>query len=427
MWQLTRWVFCSLLLVAVCTAQAWAQPAWEQVDASEPFVDHDGQMRSPSCSGGPVVTPGGIVPADTSFSFFIRKGDPHKLLIALDGGGACWDPNTCIGSALAGDAVYTLAVDETVESLEMTGGIGDLDQPDNPFSDFTQVFVPYCTGDVHWGSKDTQYAYTAADGTTVAWMIHHRGFDNFVAVLEWLTKYYQTDIGDAPDKLVIAGGSAGGYGALLALPAFKEVLPRHTRTYLLADSANGVISEDFYNRAIGGHAVSGGVWGVEQNIPDFLLGAFASGSDALAVSTYTTLAWRYPRTRIGQYTRAWDAAQIFYYNVTKQREFPERWNDPKFLLATALEWSLKARTYMRLSALAPNYRFYIGAGTDHTLFADDSFYKEHSAENVRFTDWVGDMIDKRLLWPVSSGSDWRNVSCFPDCLGPGDLIPSSVR
>lgn len=421
--QLIRWAFYSLVLFLVWSIQVWAEGdrGWEQIDAStfpqlNGFTDRNGVERTPSCSGGPELTAEGIVPADPRFTFFVRNGNPRKLLIALDGGGACWDPNTCIGTALAGDPIYELKVDETEETLNDAGGIGDHNNPDNPFRDFTQVFVPYCTGDIHWGSRDTDYHYTAPDGTPVSWKIHHRGFDNFLAVLEWLADYYQSNIGSAPDQVVIAGGSAGGYGVLLALPAVKEILPRRTRTYVLADSANGVISEDFYNRALGGYAVSGGVWGIEKNIPDFLLGPFASGSDALAVSTYATLAWRNPRTRFGQYTRAWDSVQTFYYNVSKELQFPERWDDPEFLQPTAVEWSLKARANMWLSALAPNYRFYIAAGTGHTLLADEGFYTENSAEDLPFTDWVDDMINKRSSWWWSTGSNWRNVSCFPNCL-----------
>jgi hypothetical protein len=36
----------------------------------------------PAVRGGPVPTPEGFVPADTTFSFFIRWGDPKKLVIA---------------------------------------------------------------------------------------------------------------------------------------------------------------------------------------------------------------------------------------------------------------------------------------------------------------------------------------------------------
>ncbi|MGD8572820.1 MAG: pectin acetylesterase-family hydrolase [Gammaproteobacteria bacterium] len=397
---------------AIQTEVVFAAENWQQINVPDSFVDRNGVTREPSCSGGPVPTTTGIESADTEFSFFIREGNPDKLLVALDGGGACWDANTCIGSALTPNPVYNLVVDETPGSLANAGGLGDVDNPDNPLSDYTQVFVPYCTGDIHWGSRDTQYVYTLPDNSQLPWTIHHRGFDNYIAVLEWLQDYYQS-MGVAPDKVVLAGSSAGGYGVLLGLPALKARLPTGTRAYLLADSANGVVTQSFYETALGGQALSGGNWGIESNIPSFLLSAFASGPDAMAVSTYTTLAWRYPFTRFGQYTRAWDEVQIFYYNVMLNVDHPERWADQTYLLSNALPWSLKARANMHLSALAPNYRYYIGAGSEHVVLAENSFYTESSARGVYFRDWVDDMVNRRFTW---WGSDWRNVSCFPGCL-----------
>ena len=403
----------SLVILLPHSELAFAESDWQQIDASASFVDRNGIPREPGCSGGPELTASGIQPSDTQFSFFIRVGNPRKLLIALDGGGACWDANTCIGSALAGDPIYEPVVDETPDSLANAGGLGDINNPENPFSDYTQVFVPYCTGDIHWGSKDTQYVYTLPDNSQLPWTIHHRGFDNNVAVLEWLLNYYQTEIGFAPKKVILAGSSAGGYGVLLALPALKQLLPITTRTYMLADSANGVVTESFYETALGGYAVSGGNWGIENNVPDFLLGAFASGPNAMSVYTYTTLAWHYPFTRFGQYTRAWDEVQIFYYNVMQNIDHPERWADPDYLLASALPWTIKARANMHLSALAPNYRYYIAAGTEHVILPGDSFYEENSAQGLYFRDWVDDMVNQRFLWRAR---DWRNVSCFPNCL-----------
>lgn len=45
------------------------------------------------------------------------------------------------------------------------------------------VVVPYCTGDIRWGSNDAHYtdytgAVTGTPGGQVT--IHHRGFDNFL-------------------------------------------------------------------------------------------------------------------------------------------------------------------------------------------------------------------------------------------------------
>ena len=43
------------------------------------------------------VTPGGdaVCARGTPYSFFVRSGDPKKLLIFFEGGGACWNDATC--------------------------------------------------------------------------------------------------------------------------------------------------------------------------------------------------------------------------------------------------------------------------------------------------------------------------------------------
>jgi hypothetical protein len=324
---------------------------------------------------------------------------------------------------VVGEPVYSLAVDTTAADLEAAGGVAETSAADNPFREFTQVIVPYCTGDVGWGSADTDYRFEwpPGSGKEISWTIRHRGFDNIVAVLDSLASTY-ADAGMAPDTVVLAGGSAGGYGVLLTLPELTDRLPRRARTFLLSDSANGIVTEDFYDAALGGYALSGGNWGVEKNLPDFLLGAFAGGPDALAVSVYTSLALRYPLTRFGQYTRAWDGIQVFYYAVMSYAESPDLWRNPRKLVIRALEWTVKAREQMELAAQAPNYRFYIGAGTDHTLLLDDSFYTEDSAEDLRFTDWLDDMVNRSLRADGSDQGDWRNVSCAPNCLSTDDLF-----
>ena len=306
---------------------------------------------------------------------------------------------------VAGDPVYDPAVDETPAALDAAGGLGDRNNPDNPVADYFQVIIPYCTGDLHTGSRDTQYTLPGF-GT---WTIHHRGYDNFTAVLEWLAEYYAVNVGHPPREVFVTGASAGGYGAFFAYPAIDEMLPWWTRKRAFSDSANGIINQDFYDRAL----TPGGVWGIWQNMPPQLANAFASGPDALPVALNQSLAWGYPRTRFGQYTRAFDAVQIFYLNIAKNLDSPDLWSDPLQLLVTALEWSAKARANMAVSSLTTfNYRYYLGAGFDHTAIADDSLYAEASAQGVRLVEWLDDMINRRWLF----GSDWRDVTCFPDCI-----------
>jgi len=389
---------------------AWTQDGWQEItDASEPFVDGSGTPRAPSCSGGPVLDAGGFaVPADHEFSFFFRGGDPAKLAIAFDGGGACWDGNTCVGSALSGDPIYDLVVDESAASLNAVGGIGDRNNRENPLRNHTQVFIPYCTGDLHAGSSDTVYPFTAG-GVPDMWTIRHRGYDNVLAVLKWVTAYYTEEVGHPPKELFLTGASAGGYGVRFAYPAFDASVPSSTRIRVLTDSAATVINQHFYDTAV----APGGVWGLQQNIAPQLASAFASGPDSLGVAINHSLGSFYPRTRFGEYTRAFDAVQIFYLNVMRNPNAPWRWTDPTRLFFAGLDWTLRARTNLALSALTTsNYRFYLARGTGHTILADDRFYSEASAGGIRFVDWVDDMINRRS----AQGGDWKNASCVPNCL-----------
>ena len=404
---MTKQFLISVAALAVFLLSAMQSPAadgWLQVNASEPFTDRHGKARAPSCSGAP-MPPAFNTPSPTEFSFFYREGNAKNLVIAFDGGGACWDAQTCLGSVVSGNAVYDPIVDETTDSLDELGGLGDRNHPENPAADALQVLIPYCTGDLHTGSRDTVYTLPGRGAFT----IHHRGFDNVAAVLAWIEDYYTYRVGEWPENVFITGASAGGYGAFFAYPAIDELLPSRTRKRVVSDSAIGIIHQDFYDRAL----TPEGVWGIWENVPPPLANAFASGPAALPIAINQSLAWQYPRTRFGQYTRAFDAVQIFYLNVAKHLSAPELWNDPLRLFITGIEWTARARASLGLSALTTwNYRYYLAEGIDHTVVADDHLYVEASGGGRRLIDWLDDMINRRWAF----GGDWRNASCFPGCL-----------
>ena len=407
----TRILWRAAAIAALSATSAAAAADWVRIDASEPFVDQGGVERHPGCSGGPQLVPDSPlpVPADTDFAFFFRPGDPSKLAVFFDGGGACWDANTCIGSALLGTPVYSLSVDETPASLGEAGGLGDVDNPENPVGDYTQVFIPYCTADLHTGAADTTYLLSQPDGSTVPWTIHHRGNDNVAAVLRWLTDYYAHEVGQPPRRAFFAGASAGGYGVLYNYPAMAARLPWFTRTQVMVDAANGVINQDFYDRALSPE----GAWRVWDNLSPELTSAFSSPPEEITIEIFKSLGVNHPGTRFGQYTTAFDETQIFFFNIARHVEQPELWFDPDELLSAGFAWTIRARTSMLLTALQNwQYRFYLGRGSDHTAIASDKLYLEDSAKGVALVEWLDDMINRSFPF----GSDWRNVSCTPNCL-----------
>ena len=130
----------------------------------------------------------------------VQKGAGAKpnVLVFLDGGGACWDYTTCFVAKLA--TVGPFGAPQLNARIRATaaGSIFDRTAPGNPYKDFTFVFVPYCTGDVHAGA--TTQTYPPA---TQAW--HHNGRVNVSKAFEYLASAL-----DAPAKVVVSGSSAGG-------------------------------------------------------------------------------------------------------------------------------------------------------------------------------------------------------------------------
>ena len=76
------------------------------------------------------------------------------------------------------------------------------------------------------------------------------------------------------------------------------------------------------------------------------------------------------------------------------------------------DWHEQMLDYAYFTADAPNYRYYIAAGTDHTILRSEKFYEEESA-GIPFEKWVKEMVKKPLL----ARKHWKNLEC-EDCENP---------
>jgi hypothetical protein len=111
---------------------------------------------------------------DPKFRFFVKSGNTNKLVIYFQGGGACWHSNNCLYFHTYMEEVPNIADYDT-----RFMGIFDTDLFFNPFKDWYFVYIPYCTADVHWGAKDTDYPDTQNAYYGLSQTIRHRGFVNF--------------------------------------------------------------------------------------------------------------------------------------------------------------------------------------------------------------------------------------------------------
>ena len=152
-----------------------------------------------------------------------------RAYVYLQGGGACWTHETCFGVPIAFnlDGFGVDEFDGLFTDAQLDQALFDRDDPENPLADAHHVFVPYCTGDAFLGNRRTTLT-----GPLGIWQeeIHFNGAANIQTFLRRLGPTFE-----GVDHIVVAGSSAGGFGAAFNWWAFKETFP-DARVDVLDDS-----------------------------------------------------------------------------------------------------------------------------------------------------------------------------------------------
>jgi hypothetical protein len=267
-------------------------------------------------------------------------------------------------------------------------GLFDLNNPNNPFKDWSFVFIPYCTGDIHVGSNDSPYLHPYLSQT---WTIRHRGHDNFLVVLKWITEHFAK-----PHEILVTGSSAGSYGAAHGFPWISEAYPL-SKTSLLGDAGMGVSPEGISMLQAPG-------WNAQY--PEWI---FDGTSPTTTPDLWKGIAAYYPHSKIAEFTNAWDMTQIFFFDMVLQALGLPHPN-------SCSVWNALMLTGVDEKQSAPNYRSYVAAGTNHTLLGRPEFYTENST-GVSFLDWLNAMVGNQGGTKGHGAVPWENVMCF-DCGAP---------
>jgi hypothetical protein len=135
-----------------------------------------------------------------------------KVLIFLEGGGACFNSITCNGNAAKyGQAEFDAALAKADPKAGFNGngqaasnGIMSRGDDKNPVKDWNMFYIPYCTGDVHAGNNPAGMI----KGVTGPQMFV--GYNNVKVDLDAI----KAMVPGATD-VFLSGMSAGGFGAAL--------------------------------------------------------------------------------------------------------------------------------------------------------------------------------------------------------------------
>ena len=297
----------------------------------------------------------------TPYSFWVHPGKVNRLLLFFEGGGGCWDAESCApGSSFFNDTTGDF------DNPARNDGVFNLTNPDNPFKDYYMVYVPYCTGDVHMGNNVK--TYHSEDGTELN--IHYKGFANSSTAVQWAYGHFES-----PEQVFVAGCSAGSIGSIMFAPYVIQHYP-NSQVVQLGDSEAFVFDHPVDLQS---------TYAAHDNFASWIPGLGEIKPAEFTMSRfYAAIAGFYPEYTFSQYNTAHDyIQQSFYFANVLPVSTPVPWE-------TALQKSLA-----EIRNAAPNFRSFTSGGTEHCITPTECFYTE-LVGGVRFLDWVSDMASGRV-------------------------------
>jgi Pectinacetylesterase len=289
------------------------------------------------------------------YSYWVREGDPAKVMFFLQGGGACFDADSCAATSKA----YKHTTDAG-DNPSSRNGIFDATHPDNPLADYSIVFVPYCTGDVHIGNAETVYS----DSVTV----HHNGYVNASTALNDMAARFP-----GAQHVFVAGESAGAVPTPLFAALAADLLPE-ARLTVLADGSGA------YPDVPGVNAAIGGAWGTSNAIPDWPENEGLTVDDWSFPDLFVQAHRHAPDITFARHDYAFDRVQMFFAGLAGL---------PKDDLVSLID-----ANETQIEGGGAELHSYIAPGDDHTVLSKSDVYTE-SVNGERFIDWLSALVNEQ--------------------------------
>jgi hypothetical protein len=313
----------------------------------------------------------------TSYAFWVHlapEGSPvDRVVVDMEGGGVCLFESDCQSASAVG---LLSALDE---SAPTTGYQSD--DPSNPFANWTRVFLPYCTQDVHIGgggqSVFPSITVNRFGGVNV------RASLGYVRDLVWTVLEADGAAGYRPDTLqaLFAGESAGAYGANYNYHwVLDDLRWAHTTAApdagLALDNGTAVSVLTFGTLVIANSGIF--AWNVGPMLPSYCNEpACAVGPNLQTVNSVRLKA--VPEQQILNISNQVDDAQVsttFFTGPT-----------------ATVDWINKLRTAYCATKGLKGIHYWLAARTAsyHTIL-QSALYDSQLAGGITVRDWLGDAV-----------------------------------
>jgi len=324
------------------------------------------QVVLPLVPGGPRCGKGDpyafwlrLAPADAPF---------ERVITDMAGGGVCIGASDCAG--------VSPGLWSATDDAQPAGGYLSTDPAVNPFSDWTMLYMPYCTQDVHiGGGLDSVFDPTLT--------VHRYGAINVRAALRYLRDVLWAAMDESdpegwrPDRLrVLFGGeSAGGFGVMYNYHYALDDL-RWIHTTALPDSSLALgpfvpILGSFITTE-----TNPGGWGTRAYQPPYCLSGDCAGGPTIEAATSVRLK-AVPEQEILNLSNQVDQVQV---STTFFSDIPT-WTN-----------ALRA-AYCELQG-KKGLRFFLPASNTpiHTMLRTNSLYTGLVAGGLSVRDFLADAV-----------------------------------
>jgi hypothetical protein len=288
-----------------------------------------------------------------------------KLYIYLEGGGACFNAETCaISLASFGEAEF----DAWAGTVGLTG-IFDPTNGENPVQDWNAIYVPYCSADVHVGDATNVNVNGGPTDQTFL------GYENVGLDLGRIVPTF-----DHVTQVLLTGISAGGFGAALNYDRVAAAFCPIPVTLL--DDSGPPMSDGYLAPCLQEQWRE--LWNLQATLPAGCGCDTANGGGIVNYVTYLSKRW--PNSSMGLISSTQDAVISTFYGF----------GDDDCTEATPLSGAVYTAGLMDLRA---NYlsqsghwgTYYIDS-IQHTWLLGPGFYLT-TVNGTSLPAWVGALVN----------------------------------
>lgn len=285
-----------------------------------------------------------------------------KLLIYLEGGGACFNDLTCLANASKfdeGDFEERL-----ITQGQGSTGIYNRENAGNPFSDWNFVYVPYTTGDVHSG-----------DNTETKRV----GYRNITVVINDIAPFL---LNKGVDEVFLCGASGGGYGAIINYDQIAQAFDGIDIS-MMADSSPIFFDTETFTGCL------------NEKLENTFSIHFPEDFQSYTTDTYPYKSQRFYEYLSNKYPSAQFGFFSYYQDQTMEYFFGFGLDDCSDQINPIEDQQFKSGIIQIADEIESlgNWKVYFDEGDEHTILFSNA-YKSLAINNIAFSDWMGQLNQK---------------------------------